>query len=238
MLPHLVTVNIRMEGLDERVRVVECRAREVPEGFCTSAAAGEALRLDAVGEVLQRGADAAGEVLFDLCGVYHLRQHAELAEVQLLADERERETHTTAPQTRTERFRQRLQRRLRKAGASRDRARATAGRLVPRPRRRHGILWRAWARLAAAVRRPVDRFAARQALDARLAAAHLERVLGIRRRLSDAVKTAQTEQLSGSCIPGGHLIRSRAALRRPHLRSGLRGGVGAGDIGARIRARA
>ena len=37
---------------------------------------------------------------------------------------------------------------------------------------------------------PVDRFAARQALDARLAAARLERVLGIRRRLSDAVKTA------------------------------------------------
>ncbi len=56
--------------------------------------------------------------------------------------ERERRMHTTPPQTRTERFRQRLQRRLRKAGASRERARATAERLVPRPRRRHGVLRR------------------------------------------------------------------------------------------------
>ena len=95
--------------------------------------------------------------------------------------EAERRTHTPPPQTRTEQFRQRLQRRLRKAGAAPDRARANAEHLVPRPRHRHGILRRAWARLAAAVRRPVDRFAARKALDARLAAARLERVLGIRR---------------------------------------------------------
>ena len=104
--------------------------------------------------------------------------------------EQERRTNTPPPQTRTERFRQRLQRRLRKAGATRDRARATAERLVPRPRHRHGILRRTWDRLAAAVRRPVDRFAARQELDAKLAAARLERVLGIRRRLRDDIDTA------------------------------------------------
>ena len=104
----------------------------------------------------------------------------------------ERRTHATPPpRTRTERFRQRLQRRLGKAGAPRDRARATAAeRLVLRPRHRHGILRRAWPRLAAAVCRPVDRFAARQTLDTRLAAARLERVLGIRRRLGNAVQTA------------------------------------------------
>ena len=104
--------------------------------------------------------------------------------------EQERRTHTPPPQTRTERFRQRLQRRLRKAGTPRDQARATAERLVPRPRSRHGILRRTWARLAAAVRRPVDRFAVRRALDAKLAAARLERVLDIRRRLRDAIDTA------------------------------------------------
>ena len=80
---------------------------------------------------------------------------------------KERRTHATPPpRTRTERFRQRLQRRLGKAGAPRDRARATAAeRLVLRPRHRHGILRRAWPRLAAAVCRPVDRF--RGAPDAR-----------------------------------------------------------------------
>ncbi len=109
--------------------------------------------------------------------------------------EQERRTHTPPPQTRTERFRQRLQRRLRKAGTPRDQARATAERLVPRPRPRHGILRRTWARLAAAVRRPVDRFAARQALDAKLAAARLERVLDIRRRLRDAIDTAMDTAL-------------------------------------------
>ena len=93
----------------------------------------------------------------------------------------------TPPQTRTERFRQR---RLRKAGASPGQARATAERLVPRPRPRHGILRRTWARLAAAVRRPVDYFAARQALDAQLADARIERVLGSRRRLGNAIDTA------------------------------------------------
>ena len=60
--------------------------------------------------------------------------------------------------------------------------RATAERLVTRPRRRHGILQRTWARFAAAVGWPVDRFAVQQALDARLAAARLERVLDIRRQ--------------------------------------------------------
>ena len=50
--------------------------------------------------------------------------------------EQERRTPTPPPRTRTERFRQCLQRRLRKAGESRDRARAIAERLVPRPRRR------------------------------------------------------------------------------------------------------
>ena len=91
---------------------------------------------------------------------------------------------------RTERFRQRLQRRLRKAGASPDRARATAERLVPRPRGRHGIVRRTWARLVAAVRRHIDRFAARQAINAQLADAHIERVLGSRRRLGNAIDTA------------------------------------------------
>ncbi len=49
---------------------------------------------------------------------------------------------------------------------------------------------RTWAHLAAAVRRPVDRFAARQALDARLADARIERVLGSRWRLGNAIDTA------------------------------------------------
>ena len=125
-----------------------------------------------------------------------------------------------APQTRTERFLLRLQRRLRKAGASRDRARATAQRLVPRPRRRHGIVRRTWARLAAPVRRPVDRFAARRALDARLAAARLERVLCIQRRLSDAVQTAMDAVLiaSSTRAPAAQIDRCYARLERARRR--------------------
>ena len=117
-------------------------------------------------------------------------------------------------------FRQRLQWRLRKAGASRDRARATAERLFPRPRRRHGILRRTWTRLAAAVRRPVDRFAARQALDARLAAARLERVLGIRRRLSDAVKTGMDAVLitSSARAPAEQMERCYVQHKRSQRR--------------------
>ncbi len=125
-----------------------------------------------------------------------------------------------APQTRTERFLLRLQWRLRKAGASRDRARATAQRLVPRPRRRHGIVRRTWARLAAAVRRPVDRIAARRALDVRLAAARLERVLCIRRRLSDAVQTAMDAVLiaSSTRAPAAQIDRCYARLERARRR--------------------
>ena len=135
--------------------------------------------------------------------------------------EQERRTPTPLPQTRTERFRRRLQRRLRKAGASRDRARATAERLVPRSRHRHGILRRTWARLGAAVRRPVvDRFAARRALDAQLAAARLERVLGIRRRLSDAIDTAMDAVLfaSSARAPAEQIDRCYARHKRARRR--------------------
>ena len=134
--------------------------------------------------------------------------------------EQERRTPTPPPQTRTERFRQRLQRRLRKAGESRDRARAIAERLVPRPRGRHGIVRRTWARLAAAVRRPVDRFAARQALDARLADARIERVLGSRRRLGNAIDTAMDAILSArrTGTPATQMDRYRERHNRARRR--------------------
>ena len=134
--------------------------------------------------------------------------------------EQERRTPTPPPQKRTDRFRQRLQRRLRKAGASPDRARATAERLVPRPRRRHNILRRTWARLAAAVRRPGDRFAARRALDARLAAARLERVLDIRRRLRDAIDTAMDAVLIArrAGAPAAQMDRCYARHKRARRR--------------------
>ena len=134
--------------------------------------------------------------------------------------EQERRTRTPPPETRIERFRQRLQRRLRKAGESRDRARAIAERLVPRPRGRHGIVRRTWARLAAAVRRPVDRFAARQALDAQLAAARLERVLGSRQRLGNAIDTAMDAILSArrAGVPAVQMDRYRERHKRARRR--------------------
>ena len=85
---------------------------------------------------------------------------------------------------------------------------------------RNGIVRRTWVRLAAAVRRPVDRFAARQALDARLADARIERVLGSRRRLANAIDTAMDAILiaSRTGTPATQMDRYRERHNRARRR--------------------
>ena len=75
-------------------------------------------------------------------------------------------------------------------------------------------------RLAAAVRRPVDYFTARQALDARLADARIERVLGSRRRLGNAIDTAMDAILIArrTGTPAAQMDRYRERHKRARHR--------------------
>lgn len=76
-MPHPVTVSVRMEGLDERCPLSSVERARYLRDSERAPPAGQVLRLDVVGDVLQRGADATEEVPLDLFGVYHLRQHAQ-----------------------------------------------------------------------------------------------------------------------------------------------------------------
>ena len=79
---------------------------------------------------------------------------------------------------------------------------------------------RASPRLTAALRRPIDRFAARQALDAQLAVARIERVLGSRRRLGNAIDTAMDAILIArrAGVPAVQMDRYRERHKRARRR--------------------